>query len=115
MAKILCGFYLDPEAGFPPVDARDEIPPITRYAKGQTAAPTNASLGLKPGELVGCVSGERLRPYVTLPVSQPEWTKELAPRPLSAASCILSCERIRSITATESPRIDSPSCWFTFG
>ena len=37
MAKILCVLYPDPEAGYPPNYARDDIPNITRYANGQTA------------------------------------------------------------------------------
>lgn len=31
MAKILCVLYPDPEAGYPPKYARDDIPNITRY------------------------------------------------------------------------------------
>lgn len=39
MAKILCVLYPDPEAGYPPNYARDDIPTITSYANGQTAPP----------------------------------------------------------------------------
>lgn len=66
MAKILCVLYPDPGAGYPPVYPRDDIPTITRYADGQTAPTPRGPLGFKPGELVGCVSGELgLRPYLT--------------------------------------------------
>jgi formate dehydrogenase len=57
MAKVLCVLYEDPADGYPPAYARDEIPKIERYFDGQTA-PTPEGLGFKPGELVGCVSGE---------------------------------------------------------
>jgi formate dehydrogenase len=58
MAKVLCVLYPDPVSGYPPVYARDDIPAITRYANGQTAPNPKGPLGFKPGELVGCVSGE---------------------------------------------------------
>ncbi len=65
MAKILCVLYPDPEAGYPPNYARDDIPTITTYANGQTAPTPKGPLGFKPGELVGCVSGELgLRSYL---------------------------------------------------
>src|SRR5271155_2752054 len=64
MAKVLCVLYPDPETGYPPRYARDSIPTIKAYANGQTA-PTPKGLGFKPGELVGCVSGELgLRSYL---------------------------------------------------
>lgn len=66
MAKVLCVLYPDPQAGYPPHYARDDIPTITRYANGQSAPAPKGPLGFKPGELVGCVSGELgLRPYLT--------------------------------------------------
>jgi formate dehydrogenase len=64
MAKVLCVLYPDPETAYPPRYARDSIPTISGYANGQTA-PTPEGLGFKPGELVGCVSGELgLRSYL---------------------------------------------------
>lgn len=57
MARILCVLYPDPESGYPPTYARDDIPTITRYANGQLA-PILHSAGVKPGQLLGCVSGE---------------------------------------------------------
>src|SRR5271169_2271160 len=57
MAKILCVLYPDPVDGYPPTYARDEIPEIKRYYDGQTT-PTPERIDFKPGELVGCVSGE---------------------------------------------------------
>ncbi len=65
MARVLCVLYPDPQAGYPPNYARDEIPTITTYADGQTAPTPKGPLGFKPGELVGCVSGELgLRGYL---------------------------------------------------
>jgi formate dehydrogenase len=65
MAKILCVLYPDPKAGYPPKYARDGIPVILGYANGQTAPTPKGPLGFKPGELVGCVSGELgLRSYL---------------------------------------------------
>ncbi|KVS36344.1 formate dehydrogenase [Burkholderia vietnamiensis] len=58
MAKILCVLYPDPKTGYPPAYPRDDIPTITKYANGQTAPTPKGPLGFKPGELVGCVSGE---------------------------------------------------------
>jgi len=57
MANVLCVLYDDPVDGYPPAYARDSIPEIDRYYDGQSA-PTPQALGFKPGELVGCVSGE---------------------------------------------------------
>lgn len=65
MAKVLCVLYPDPQSGFPPRYARDDIPVISSYANGQTAPTPKGPLGFEPGELVGCVSGELgLRPYL---------------------------------------------------
>jgi|GEM_PF-2978556 len=58
MAKVLCVLYPDPEGGYPPAYARDDIPTITAYANGQTTPQPKGPLGFRPGELVGCVSGE---------------------------------------------------------
>ncbi|WP_109483537.1 NAD-dependent formate dehydrogenase [Paraburkholderia sp. C35] len=65
MAKILCVLYPDPVTGYPPAYVRDEIPTITHYPNGQTVPSPVGPLGFKPGELVGCVSGELgLRDYL---------------------------------------------------
>lgn len=65
MAKVLCVLYPDPTTGYPPKYARDDIPHIAAYPNGQTAPTPKGELGFKPGELVGCVSGELgLRPYL---------------------------------------------------
>lgn len=65
MAKILCVLYPDPVDGYPPRYARAVIPTISTYANGQTAPTPMGPLGFKPGELVGCVSGELgLRNYL---------------------------------------------------
>src|ERR1700720_465055 len=57
MAKVVCFLYDDPIEGYPPKYARDDIPKITKYPDGQTA-PTPSKIDFKPGELLGCVSGE---------------------------------------------------------
>ena len=65
MAKILCVLYPDPETGYPPRYARDNIPVISGYANGQTAPTPKGRLGFEPGALVGSVSGELgLRRYL---------------------------------------------------
>src|SRR5262249_23297366 len=64
MANVLCVLYADPVDGYPPDYPRDEIPAIERYHDGQTT-PTPEGLDFKPGELLGCVSGELgLRPFL---------------------------------------------------
>ena len=64
MAKILCVLYPDPDTGYPPSYARDEVPVIGGYANGQTA-PSMEGVAFRPGELIGCVSGELgLRSYL---------------------------------------------------
>jgi formate dehydrogenase len=57
MAKIICVLYDDPVDGYPPTYARDDIPKIETYPDGQTT-PTPSAIDYKPGELLGCVSGE---------------------------------------------------------
>jgi formate dehydrogenase len=57
MAKVLCVLYDDPVDGYPPPYARESIPTIDGYHDGQSA-PSPAALGFRPGELLGCVSGE---------------------------------------------------------
>lgn len=65
MAKVLCVLYPDPVTGYPPKYARDDIPVLAQYPNGQTMPSPEGSLGFKPGELVGCVSGELgLRHYL---------------------------------------------------
>lgn len=64
MALVLCVLYPDPETGYPPKYVRDSIPELKQYPDGQTL-PTPHDLAFKPGELIGCVSGELgLRKYV---------------------------------------------------
>jgi len=57
MSKVLCVLYDDPETGYPKSYARDDIPRLTRYPDGQTL-PTPKQIDFRPGELLGCVSGE---------------------------------------------------------
>jgi formate dehydrogenase len=64
MAKVLCVLYDDPVDGYPPAYARDDIPAIDRYFDGQQT-PTPEGIDFRPGELLGCVSGELgLRPFL---------------------------------------------------
>ncbi len=64
MSKVVCVLYDDPVGGMPKSYARDTIPHIERYPGGQTA-PTPKQIDFKPGELLGCVSGELgLRKYL---------------------------------------------------
>lgn len=65
MAKVLLVLYPDPVTGYPPTYARDDVPTITGYPNGQTVPSPIGELGFKPGELIGCVSGELgLRNYL---------------------------------------------------
>jgi formate dehydrogenase len=57
MTKVLCVLYDDPVEGYPPKYARDDIPKLERYPGGQ-ALPTPKHIDFKPGQLLGCVSGE---------------------------------------------------------
>lgn len=57
MSKVICVLYDDPVTGYPDKYARDDIPKIERYPGGQTA-PTPQAIDFKPGDLLGCVSGE---------------------------------------------------------
>ena len=55
--KILCVLYDDPKDGMPSSYPIDELPKIESYPDGQTL-PSPKSIDFKPGELLGCVSGE---------------------------------------------------------
>jgi len=60
--KVLLALYEDPQSGYPPNYARNEIPEVTRYP-GIThdyvqTAPTPEGRDFNPGDLLGCVSGE---------------------------------------------------------
>jgi len=57
MAKVVLVLYDDPVDGYPKSYARDEIPRLERYPDGQTL-PTPKQIDFKPGQLLGCVSGE---------------------------------------------------------
>lgn len=65
MAKVVCVLYPDPVSGYPPTYARNDIPVIKGYPNGQTVPSPQGELGFKPGDLIGCVSGELgLRKYL---------------------------------------------------
>jgi formate dehydrogenase len=55
--KIIAVLYDDPVNGYPKTYSRDSIPKIERYPDGQTV-PTPKKIDFKPGQLLGCVSGE---------------------------------------------------------
>ena len=55
--KILCVLYDDPTEGMPSSYAIDELPKIDKYPDG-TTVPNPKAIDFKPGELLGCVSGE---------------------------------------------------------
>lgn len=55
--KIIAVLYDDPVSGYPKTYARDSIPKIEHYPDGQTV-PTPKKIDFKPGQLLGCVSGE---------------------------------------------------------
>ena len=55
--KILCILYDDPKTGMPERYALESIPKLEKYPDGMTL-PTPKALDFKPGELLGCVSGE---------------------------------------------------------
>ncbi|MDR3477870.1 MAG: NAD-dependent formate dehydrogenase [Gammaproteobacteria bacterium] len=57
MAKIICVLYPDPIDSYPPNYAREQIPKIEKYPDG-SSVPTPSQIDFKPGELLGCVSGE---------------------------------------------------------
>jgi len=44
-------------SGYPPKYARDDVPKITQYPDGQKT-PTPSAIDFRPGQLLGCVSGE---------------------------------------------------------
>ena len=55
--KILCVLYDDPKGGMPKNYPVGSIPKLGKYPDGMTL-PTPKSIDFKPGELLGCVSGE---------------------------------------------------------
>merc|ERR1719188_2982748 len=56
--KVVAVLYDDPVTGYPPKYVRDDIPKITGYPDGQTAPTPKSTSEIKPGALLGCVSGE---------------------------------------------------------
>src|SRR3954454_7743809 len=57
MAKVLCVLYDDPADGYPPAYSRGDLPKLDKYPNGQTL-PTPSAIDFRPGDLLGCVSGE---------------------------------------------------------
>lgn len=55
--KVVCVLYDDPVDGYPPAYPRDDIPKLERYPDGMSL-PTPEAIDFRPGELLGCVSGE---------------------------------------------------------
>ncbi len=64
MAKIICVLYDDPINGYPESYPRESIPDLKTYPDGQIL-PSPKHIDFKPGDLLGCVSGELgLRAYL---------------------------------------------------
>jgi len=57
MSKVVCVLYDDPVDGYPSSYARGDVPTLEHYRDGQSL-PTPQRIDFKPGELLGCVSGE---------------------------------------------------------
>lgn len=57
MAKIICVLYEDPITGYPTSYPRDDIPKLKTYPDGMIL-PSPKHIDFKPGQLLGCVSGE---------------------------------------------------------
>ncbi len=55
--KILCVLYDDPKGGMPESYPLSNLPKLDKYPDGMTL-PTPKEIDFKPGELLGCVSGE---------------------------------------------------------
>ncbi len=55
--KILCVLYDDPKGGMPKSYPVSSLPKLDKYPDGMTL-PTPKGIDFKPGELLGCVSGE---------------------------------------------------------
>ena len=55
--KILCILYDDPKDGLPNKYPLSNLPKLERYPDGM-ALPSPKGRDFKPGELLGCVSGE---------------------------------------------------------
>jgi len=55
--KILCILYDDPKGGMPTSYPVKELPKLEKYPDGMSL-PTPKGIDFKPGELLGCVSGE---------------------------------------------------------
>ena len=55
--KILCVLYDDPKGGMPKNYPLSNLPKLDKYPDGMTL-PTPKGIDFKPGELLGCVSGE---------------------------------------------------------
>lgn len=55
--KIVCVLYNDPVTGYPKTYARDSLPKLDYYPDGSTL-PSPKKIDFKPGQLLGCVSGE---------------------------------------------------------
>merc|ERR1711939_25213 len=60
--KVLLALYEDPQTGYPPKYARNEIPKIERYPGTEMeyaiTTPSPSGIDFNPGDLLGCVSGE---------------------------------------------------------
>ncbi len=55
--KVLCVLYDDPKGGMPKSYPVSSLPKLDKYPDGM-ALPTPKGIDFKPGQLLGCVSGE---------------------------------------------------------
>ena len=55
--KVLCVLYDDPKGGMPKSYPVASLPKLDKYPDGM-ALPTPKGIDFKPGQLLGCVSGE---------------------------------------------------------
>ena len=55
--KVLCVLYDDPKGGMPKSYPLSDLPKLDKYPDGMSL-PTPKGIDFKPGELLGCVSGE---------------------------------------------------------
>ena len=55
--KILCVLYDDPRGGMPKSYPVSSLPKLEKYPDGMKL-PSPSAIDFKPGELLGCVSGE---------------------------------------------------------
>src|SRR5438477_11611056 len=96
MAKVLCVLYDDPVGGYPEDYPREDLPKLEIYPNGQTL-PTPSAIDFRPGELLGCVSGElglrkflESRGHILLVTSDKDGANSEFDRELNDAEIVIS-------------------------